>query len=80
MPKDGDLNDYIFQALKVTTYKSIEYEKNIEDFVGHTQKKLLMTIMEDFGGIGFHNYFWVHYDRSNKCVQFTFYFGLYIIT
>jgi len=60
-------------------YKSIEYEKNIEDFIGCTQKKLLMIIVEDFGGIRFHNYFWVHYDRFNKCVQFTFYFGLYII-
>jgi hypothetical protein len=34
VPKDGDLNDYIFQALKVTTYNSIEYEKNIEIFLG----------------------------------------------
>jgi hypothetical protein len=36
VPKDGDLKDYIFQALKATMYKSIEYEKNIEDFVGCT--------------------------------------------
>jgi hypothetical protein len=33
-----------------------------------------------FGAIKFHNYFWAHYDRLGKYVQFTFYFGLYIIT
>jgi hypothetical protein len=32
--KDGNLKDHIFQALKATMYKSIEYEKSIEDFVG----------------------------------------------
>ncbi len=79
MPKDGDFKDYILQALRATMYKSIEYENNIEDFVGCTQNKLLIIIVEDFGGIGFHNDFWVHYDRFNKCVQFTFSFGLYII-
>ncbi len=61
VPKDGDLKDYIFQALKATMYKSIEYEKNIEDFVGCTWETLLMTIVEDFGGVGFHNYFWAPY-------------------
>jgi hypothetical protein len=79
VPKDGDMKDRIFQALKATMYKSIEYEKNIEDFIGCIQKKLLTTIVEDFGGIEFHNYFWAHYDRYGKSVQFTFYFGLYII-
>jgi hypothetical protein len=36
VPKDGHLRDYIFQALKATMYKSIEYEKHIEDFIGCT--------------------------------------------
>jgi hypothetical protein len=36
VPKDGNSRDYVFQALKAITYKSIEYEENIEDFVGHT--------------------------------------------
>jgi hypothetical protein len=76
MSKDGDLKDHIFQALKATMYKSIEYEESIEDFVGCIQEKLLMTIMEDFGGVEFHNYFWAHYNRYGKYVQFTFYFGL----
>jgi hypothetical protein len=48
VPKDGDLKDHVFQALKTTMY--IEYEKNIEDFVACTLEKLLMTIVEDFGG------------------------------
>jgi len=61
-------------------YKFIEYEKNIEDFVGCIQEKLLMTTMEDFGGIRFHKFFKVHYNSFGKCVQFMFYFGLYIIT
>jgi hypothetical protein len=38
-----------------------------------------MTTVEDFGGVELHNYFWVHYNMYDKCVQFTFYFGLYII-
>jgi hypothetical protein len=80
LPKDGDLKDRVLQASRATMYKSIEYEKNIEDFVGCTQEKLLMIIVEDFGGIGSHNYFWVHYDRFDKCVQFTCYLGLYMIT
>jgi hypothetical protein len=58
-------------------YKFIECKKSIEDFVGHTHKKV---DVEDFGGVMFHNYFWAHYDKFGKCVQFTFYFGLYIIT
>jgi hypothetical protein len=38
-------------ALKATVYKSIEYgESKFENFVGRTQKKLLMTSVEDFGG------------------------------
>jgi hypothetical protein len=60
-------------------YKSIEYEKNIEDFIGCTQKKLLMIIVEDFGGIRFHNYFWVHYDRFNKCVHILFWVVYYYV-
>ncbi len=77
VPKDGDLKDHVFQALKATMFKSIECEEGIEDFVGCTWEKLLMTIMEDFGGIGFHNYFWGHYDiRFGKCAQFTFYFWI----
>jgi hypothetical protein len=61
-------------------YKFIEYKKSIEDFVGCTQEKLLMTTMEGFGGIRFHNFLKAHYNRFGKCVQFMFYFGLYIIT
>jgi len=75
-----NLKDYIFRALRATMYKSIEYEESIEYFVWWTQENLLMTTMEDFGGIGFHNYFGAHYNRLGKCVEFTFYFGLYIIT
>jgi hypothetical protein len=66
--------------LKATMYKSIEYEESIEDFVGCTWEKLLMTIVENFGGIKFHSYFWVHYSiRFGKCVQFTFYLNCILL-
>jgi hypothetical protein len=43
-------------------------------------KEVVDDYRRGFGVVKFHNYFWAHYDRFGKCVQFTSYFGLYIIT
>jgi len=43
-------------------------------------KEIVDDYYGGFGAVKFHNCFWAHYDRFGKCVQFTFYFGLYIIT
>jgi hypothetical protein len=37
VPKEGNVKDVAFQALKATMYKSIEYEESkFENFVGRT--------------------------------------------
>ncbi len=61
-----DKKEVVFQAFWHAMYKSIEYEKNVDEFVQSIWEKLILTGMEDFGGETLHKYFWTYYYRFGK--------------